>query len=306
MKTKANHRKAVFVSIILHLLFFALLGFMVDFRLFVGDQEISENKKEDAIVFEFEEPKRPIEIVETPDHAKVNEFQDQAKLASDKNALAMNPESNPELSVGEAYSRGDLAFKELPMNQLPPGAEAPQSESQELTKDSKAKETNMNEEAPELYATQEFSEKFQREYLTNPNKSKNFGASENIPKVRYDNRNSRARDTGGMSFNTYDWDFAPYMLALKRKVERNIFPPPAFMYMGLISGETILRFTILPNGEMKNLEVLEYRGHKTLMETSVRAIEISAPFIPLPEDFPEPYLEVTATFNYFVKGKPTN
>ena len=47
------------------------------------------------------------------------------------------------------------------------------------------------------------------------------------------------------------------------------------------------------------LEVLEYIGHKTLMETSVRAIEVSAPFKPLPVDFPEDYLEITAQFYYF-------
>ncbi|MFQ5772553.1 MAG: energy transducer TonB, partial [bacterium] len=91
------------------------------------------------------------------------------------------------------------------------------------------------------------------------------------------------------------------MLALKKKVEHNIFPPPAFIRMGIISGETLLRFKIYPNGEMKDLEVLEYKGHETLMQTSVRAIEISAPFAPLPSNFPEAYLEVTAKFHYFIQ-----
>jgi len=71
--------------------------------------------------------------------------------------------------------------------------------------------------------------------------------------------------------------------------------------MGLIDGETIIRFKVYPNGEMKDLEVLQYRGHKSLMETSVQAIKNSNPFNPLPADFPENYLEVTGHFTYFIK-----
>jgi hypothetical protein len=37
------------------------------------------------------------------------------------------------------------------------------------------------------------------------------------------------------------------------------------------------------------------------MVTSSNAIEVSAPFLPLPRDFPEDYLEVTGKFIYFVQ-----
>ena len=106
-----------------------------------------------------------------------------------------------------------------------------------------------------------------------------------------------------MSFNTYEWHFAPYMLALKKKIQGNIFPPAAFTRLGLISGETLLRFRIYPNGELSHLEVLEYNGHDTLKETSVKAVEISAPFVPLPQNFPKAYLEVTGSFSYFVRKR---
>ena len=39
-------------------------------------------------------------------------------------------------------------------------------------------------------------------------------------------------------------------------------------------------------------------GEKALIETSKRAVQVSAPFPPLPEDFPEKYLVVTASFHY--------
>jgi hypothetical protein len=50
-------------------------------------------------------------------------------------------------------------------------------------------------------------------------------------------------------------------------------------------------------------QVLEYSGEKALIETSKKAIQVSAPFRPLPEDFPEKYLQVTARFQYFILGK---
>jgi outer membrane biosynthesis protein TonB len=126
------------------------------------------------------------------------------------------------------------------------------------------------------------------------------GVQEQLPTVEHDNQESRALDSGGLSFNTYNWNFAPYMLELKRRIQRNIHPPAAFMYLGLISGETLVRFKIYPNGQMQDFQVLDYRGHKSLMITSVNAVEVSAPFPLLPPDFPEPYLEVTGKFIYFV------
>ncbi len=139
---------------------------------------------------------------------------------------------------------------------------------------------------------------FNRDFLTNTPKRNNPGMPNATPRTRYDNQESRAPDMGGLSFNTYDWNFAPYMLDLKRKVERNIFPPPAFTRMGLISGESTIKFRIYPDGTMKALELIEYEGHKTLMETSYSAIKVSAPFNKLPADFPEQFLEVTAKFTY--------
>ncbi|MCK7513172.1 MAG: TonB C-terminal domain-containing protein [Desulfobacterales bacterium] len=107
--------------------------------------------------------------------------------------------------------------------------------------------------------------------------------------------------SGGLSFNTYDWDFAPYMLALKERISRNIFPPLAFSQLGMIDGDTMLRFKIYPDGRLADLELLGYTGHRTLMETSRFAVTTSAPFPTLPADFPKSYLEVTAKFSYFVK-----
>ena len=90
------------------------------------------------------------------------------------------------------------------------------------------------------------------------------------------------------------------MIWLKRRIKSNIYPPPAFTHMGLISGQTKLQFRIETDGRMKILELLDYKGHRSLMETSLRAVELSAPFRQLPLNFPEPYLEITAEFEYII------
>jgi hypothetical protein len=115
-----------------------------------------------------------------------------------------------------------------------------------------------------------------------------------------DNTASRAPELGSFSLNTYAWEYAPYLLWLKNRIQRNIHPPPAFTHMGIISGQTILRFRLSREGTLENLELLDYRGHKSLMETSVRAVQVSVPFRPLPRDFPEAFLEITARFDYVI------
>ena len=103
-----------------------------------------------------------------------------------------------------------------------------------------------------------------------------------------------------MSFNTYEWDFAPYMLAMKRRVERNLHPPYAFTHMGMVSGINILHFTVRRDGTVHDLTILGSDTHACLDRTSVRAIGLSLPFMPLPDNFPEDVLEVTAQFSYTI------
>jgi hypothetical protein len=120
---------------------------------------------------------------------------------------------------------------------------------------------------------------------------------------RFSNLLSDATRRGGLSFNTYEWDFAPYMLAMKRAIEDHLFPPYAFTHMGLISGTNIIRFVVMPDGGIRSLEILGSDAHFSLDRTSLRAIESSVPFLPLPADFPDEYLEVTAHFSYVVLGR---
>lgn len=295
---KKVRAKAVIASILLHVMIFFLWVSAIRFDLFASAVE-RELLDTNPLVFELQDIKRPRQVIETPDDAKTVEEQENADYLSDKNALARNSEIDPNVDIGAPFARGDFNVPELPIPQGPQGENGRpnQAENPEKRKDQQDDESS---DKGDLYAQRSASE-FKRDYLTKSESDKMPGSPETRPRVRYDHQNSRVPDMGPMSFNTYNWDFAPYMLALKRKVEGNIFPPAAFTRLGMIDGQTLLRFRIYPDGRLNHLEVLEYNGHKTLMETSYRAIEVSTRFPHLPAGFPEEYLEVTARFSYFIQ-----
>lgn len=282
---------AFVISILLHVLGFVssrLIGLvpLVPIRL----SELLKRAEQD-------EQRMVFELVETPESARSEQPPKEARLLSDKNTIARDQYDQKDKPDGDPYSEGDLDIKQWPepaKDVAPPAAPAKVEPDQEpIANDQLLANNRIRYESP----------KFSRQELLKKNPSDgNDRWSERSPeRPLYENRKFSAEDLGGFSFNTYAWDFAPYMLEMKRKVERNVFPPPAFTRMGLISGETVLRFKVMPNGEVKDLVVLQSTGHESLKETSVNAIKNSAPFRPLPADFPENYLEVTAAFTYYVR-----
>ncbi len=125
-----------------------------------------------------------------------------------------------------------------------------------------------------------------------------------LPEEREDfaNEGSASATIGGISLNTTEWDFAPYLLDLKRRIKQKWIPPMAFTTLGAIHGYTWVKFRIYPDGHMEGLDVVETEGHDSLQRSSVNAVKGAAPFRPLPKDFPEDYLEITFGFYYLLPG----
>ncbi len=226
------------------------------------------------------------EIVDTPEANRSGLPPDRANLLSDKNSRARdNAEGPPEGDL--PYSQGDIDVKSLD----PSSTRNAQLSQMGENANARERETETREAWAEARTWNEGSG-FSRERL--------LGQSPSQPAVRYKQEASSARDVGGLSFNTYAWDFAPYMLKLKHKIERNIYPPAAFTRLGF-GGNNVLRFRIHPDGRLEGPGVLGYDGDKSLIQTSQTAIMASAPFDPLPKEFPEPFLEVTARFEYYTR-----
>jgi len=296
----------IILSILLHVLILLIFEGAAILNWLGGNTPPKAAVEETPIVFDLQQPQKPTQVVETPDDAKTVEKQDKANFLSDKNALARNEETKPDLKVDEAYARGDYKSHDLPVPQqpigqtpLPKSPPIPEQKPQEKKEEPKEQQ----EPDPNSLQVENSGTAFIREFVMRKPNPHDPGVREQLPGIRHENLESRARDMGGLSFNTYNWEFAPYLLMLKKRIQRNIFPPAAFSQLGLISGESLIRFRIYPDGRLTDLQVLDYKGHESLMETSRKALQISAPFPALPKDFPEQFLEVTGKFMYIVQRR---
>jgi hypothetical protein len=244
------------------------------------------------------------ELVETPDDA-IQERPEKTSLLSDKNAIARNEIRPDDTRPGEAYSEGLADHRIFAGQPEPTGnaetssqeqmAEQPQDDSQPQLRDA-----NPNLSIRTFDARQTLREKLYKDSFLERNQGFLSMHNRFMDDLNYNQREFSAEALGGVTLNTYSWDFAFYILEMKRKLRENTYPPMAFSRFGMISGQTVLTFRVMPDGRAVDVAVLEYDGHRTLMETSVDAVKGASPFRPLPSDFPEDYLELKWTFVYYV------
>jgi TonB family protein len=273
-------RDFVLISLLIHLLL--VLGWAV------SESMVGHEKKEPLLaeVEPVDEPQVAFELVEVPDDIPRQEPDALSNLLSDREARAadLNPEQTPDFQ--DPFYDSDVDITQFER------AETDPSEAQMEKSEQREDEDVLAENALpllELDFADEMTSKPGQEY------SREAESPENLQ--------SSSVNKGSISFNTYDWDFAPYMLAMKRAVERHLYPPYAFTHMGLVSGDNLIRFVVSPDGTIRDLRILDSNAHYSLDRASVRAIEAAAPFLPLPRNFPEEYLEVTAHFSYTIRGE---
>lgn len=292
-----SQRVSLAVSVLIHLLVFVIYRPLAQIRIFPNQGEAERAEAAEPLVFE---------LVETPDDA-LQQRSKATDLLSDKNALARDEYRDGDKAVGEAYSEGQIPYRVFAGQSEPAGVAQdllPAEQTKQPHDESHAQSLNEDPDGSSTYLDSrqhQIPNKELENYLlfqtgrNSPAIQRQF-----IDDVNYDQRRFSAENLGGISLNTYAWDFAYYILEMKKKLKSNTNPPAAFTYLGMISGETVLKFKVFPDGSVSGLTVVGYRGDRTLMETSVDAVRISSPFRPLPRDFPEEYLELTWTFVYLV------
>ncbi len=251
----------------------------------------------DAAVPEFSP--MSFEFVELPRTAPDEQPPDETPLRSDRVSRAK-----------------DMADADLPASHLPYAAGLAQSPSEPRTgiglegeggargeADARADvdpvrrtdaedETNLTDFASEL--------KERNAWSPEPSGRALFGRPDAPGVIPMKNLQSHALEQGGLQLSTYDWEFAPYLAYLKRHIGDHIHPPAAFTKLGIIQGRTRLKFRIMPDGRLAYLEVIDFDGSPYLRDTSIRAVELSADFRPLPAHFPDDFLDISALFHYLI------
>jgi hypothetical protein len=276
---------ALILSILLHfLIIFTCLRWDASFF-----QESSSIKQTEPLVFEIiQEDLKPVTVIETGEESE--EAPEHADFLSDKQSVARNEKSIKEKGR-MPYSEGQVEMGSI--HPLPGFSGSWQIENRPAEN-----RRNATDDGIPVIDKQEFPlQSFSRDRLlgiSRPNSSDQFSG------LSYKELHSSVERLGGLSFNTYSWEYAPYLLKLKERIQKNIFPPASFTRLGF-GGSHLIRFRIQRNGILSAVTLLGYDGDKGLTETSMNSLQVSSPFWPLPEDFPEPYLEVTALFRYFGK-----
>ena len=92
-------------------------------------------------------------------------------------------------------------------------------------------------------------------------------------------------------------DFGPYMRELQRRIKLNWDPPK-----GNESKRVVLLFKIAKDGRLLSCRVNKSSGLPSADQAALKAVELTAPFRPLPADFKGQSIDIQFTFDYNVFG----
>src|SRR5208282_4728169 len=103
---------------------------------------------------------------------------------------------------------------------------------------------------------------------------------------------------------TADRDLAgdPYLNRMMQKIERNRVYPPAADFIGTTSRLTIFSVVIEPSGAMNAITMLSTSGTPRLDEAGRLMITSSAPFPPLPPDYPQIRTRIVVEIPVYPRG----
>jgi len=90
-------------------------------------------------------------------------------------------------------------------------------------------------------------------------------------------------------------DFGPYMRELQRRIKMNWDPPK-----GNRSKRVVLLFKIARDGRLLSARVFKSSGLPNSDKAALHAVELTAPFRPLPADFKGKSIDIQFTFDYNV------
>lgn len=92
-------------------------------------------------------------------------------------------------------------------------------------------------------------------------------------------------------------DFGPYMRELQRRIKMNWEPPK-----GNESKRVVLLFKIAKDGRLLSCSVFKSSGLPNADKAALNAVQLTAPFRPLPAEFKGSSIDIQFTFDYNVFG----
>ncbi|RMH62396.1 MAG: hypothetical protein D6677_09795 [Calditrichaeota bacterium] len=279
---------AFILSLLFHIALFVILQQSWLLNL-VHAEKKSPGEREIVVRFPENKP-RPRTIVENQNANNIKPRK--ADLLSDRDATARNPRKTTERGPAP-LSSGNTP---LPENNPPQKAARPFQPfkfkpSRPFNRNAL---TNKAARPTDASAANRASER----RAARQNSRSNATAATSRPGQQMQQKKFSVEEVGALSLSTYKWNWAPYINKLKRKHMSVWFPPSAYSRLGLIHGRTKIYFEIDRQGRLLTLKILGHKGHESLRTSSEESIRNIFPFLPLPDDFPDDKLGITATLIY--------
>jgi outer membrane biosynthesis protein TonB len=279
---------ALLISILLHLLGLILF---TGFNLFAFTDE-NKPLEPEPLELVFEQPETP----EFPETQMPEKFYE---IVENPNASGESPRETDMLSTASSISQAPIIIPG--QIRAVPGSESAEDQKSETSNQEKSDDMLQEAYQKSLLAYRE-NRSFSRSALTGEAVQTEEKEKKEEGEVKGETSRTLegfdAESVGDFALSTYEWDWAPYWLDFKRKLNRVWYAPPAYYQLGLIHGYTIVRFKITRDGRMYDFKVLKQVGHSSLQQSSVNAIDAVFPFKELPNSFPNEYLEVTIKMIY--------
>ena len=263
----------ILFSLLIHAVF--LLIFTQDMLIIDLSPEEKDLPEEVTVVFPENKPKSIVENIN-----ENNEIPEVSDLLSDFNSIARSKQLLENIR-NQPMSEGNIPFPNLTRPYLQNNFKT-QFQTKKFTKEA-------------LIGKQASNDMIRNQKDQN---QKSMQANQSTTNNIYSQKQFSADQLGDITLSTYAWEWAPYINDLKRKLYTVWFTPAAYHRLGLIHGYTVIEFSISRDGKLNGYKVHEHNGHESLQISSVNAINASFPFKPLPANFPEENLIITAKLIY--------
>ena len=120
----------------------------------------------------------------------------------------------------------------------------------------------------------------------------------------YHNPNASRLNAGALSFDTAAWDLGPYARKVQERVQSNWHVPEAQMVLRQ-QGWVAIRFNILKDGRVTDLQVVRPSGIPSYDQSAMDALRSSDPLPPLPAEVTVPQISGVFRFYYnMAEGEP--
>ena len=102
-----------------------------------------------------------------------------------------------------------------------------------------------------------------------------------------------------VTLDTDEFKFISYNRWLKIKVE-NVLRYPELAAISGFQGTLYIKFDIMKDGSLANLELLRSSGYRILDDEALRAIRSAAPFPPLPDEWGRDRYSIRAAVLFYL------